>query len=101
MIKVVPTKTLFDCRNKVTQILQVIFRNNDGLDDVLVDFLELQHASEESQINWKKWQSRDFSPEEGRNRLMILKKLIEGRSKKEFPAILQEIRNKVSKKKSG
>jgi len=69
------------------------------LDDVLVEFLERQNARQESNINWKKWSCKEFTPEEARNRLMILKKLIEGRSTKEFSAIVQGIRAKVEKKK--
>lgn len=32
IVKRVPTKNYFDCRNKVVQILQVLFRNNQTLD---------------------------------------------------------------------
>ena len=99
IVRHIATKSIFDCRNKFVQILQMVFRNTEGLDEVLIKFLEKQNVKEESSVNWKKWKPKDFTPEEARNRLMILKKLIEGRSNKEFTVILEEIRNKVNKKK--
>lgn len=97
IMKEVPTKSIFDCRNKFVQMLQVFFRDNHTLDGSLVQFLEKQNPTEEAKINWKQWASQDYTPEEARNRLMIMKKLIEGRSVKPFPVIVQEIRNKVNK----
>jgi hypothetical protein len=32
IVRKIPTKNCFDCRNKIVQILQVLFRNNETLD---------------------------------------------------------------------
>ena len=97
----IPTKSLFDCRNKFIQILQVLFKNSTDLDSLLLDFLEKQNVNEEVKVNWKKWKHPDYSPEEARNRFMIMKKLIEGRSMKSFPTILEEMRARFKKKSGG
>ncbi len=36
MAKEVKTKSAFECRNKVIQVLQVLFRNTKSLDETLV-----------------------------------------------------------------
>ena len=56
--KSVPNKTIFDCRNKLIQIMQVLFRTKNDLDEVLVDSLENQNTAREVNINWKKWKSK-------------------------------------------
>jgi hypothetical protein len=54
---------MFDCRNKIVQILQVLFRNNESLDEGLLKFLVREKPKEESKINWKKWSSEGYTPE--------------------------------------
>jgi len=44
-MKQLPSRSIFDCRNKVVQILQVVFRNNNDLDGILVDYLEAQRVN--------------------------------------------------------
>jgi|JI9StandDraft_2_1071091.scaffolds.fasta_scaffold89102_3 hypothetical protein len=39
IMKEIPTKSIFDCRNKFIQILQVLFRSNNDLDEILLAFL--------------------------------------------------------------
>lgn len=46
IVKEVKTKNMFDCRNKIVQILQVLFRNNESLDESLVAFLRREKATE-------------------------------------------------------
>lgn len=46
ILKELPSKTLYDCRNKFVQILQILFRNNEDLDEILVSFLEKQNVQE-------------------------------------------------------
>lgn len=99
-MKEIPTKSIFDCRNKFIQILQVLFRSNNDLDEILLAFLEEQNVSEETKVNWKKWRDDDYTPEEARNRFMIMKKLIEGRSVKSFSVILHDMRARLSNKKA-
>jgi hypothetical protein len=79
----------------MVQILQILFRNQDTLDVELVAFMQKQKVGEESKLDWKRWQSEDYTSEEGRNRFMILKKLIEGRSHKPFKNIMAEIELKI------
>jgi len=55
IIRKIPTRSHFDCRNKVVQILQVLFRNNESLDEGLIKFLEKEKATEESKLDWRKW----------------------------------------------
>ena len=94
-MKQLPNRSIFDCRNKLVQILQVVFRNNNDLDEILVDYLEAQRVNEEAKINWKTWPHEEFTPEEARNRFMILKKIVEGRSRKTFDIIVKELRAKI------
>lgn len=89
IVRKIPTKTLFDCRNKVVQILQVLFRNNETLDEGLAKFLERERAAEESKLEWKRWKSEQYSAEEAKNRFMIVKKLVEGRTVKPFKQVYQ------------
>ena len=44
IVKEVKTKNMFDCRNKIVQILQVLFRNNESLDESLVAFFEAREG---------------------------------------------------------
>jgi len=79
----------------MVQILQIVFKNQETLDIELVAFLKRQKVVDESKINWKAWHSEDYTNEEGRNRFMILKKLISGRSYKPFKDIMAEIELKI------
>ena len=88
IMREIPTKSIFDCRNKFVQILQILFKNSEDLDSVMLDFLEKQNVTEESKVNWKKWKHKEYSADEARNRFMIMKKLIEGRSMKSFTNVL-------------
>ena len=57
----IPTRSHFDCRNKVVQILQVLFRNNESLDEELIKFLERERATEASKLDWKRWRSESYT----------------------------------------
>ena len=46
VVNVVKTKNVFDCRNKLVQILQVLFRNNQSLDELLSHFLSKQKPTD-------------------------------------------------------
>ena len=88
-MKEVKTKNMFDCRNKIVQILQVLFRNNENLDESLVAFLKREKATEEAKLNWKHWKSKEYTSDEAKNRFMILKKLVEGRTTKPFQKVYE------------
>ena len=55
IVRQVGNKTIFDCRNKMVTILQILFRNNELLDALLVDFLMAENPHEEIKIRWKNW----------------------------------------------
>lgn len=58
ILRLIPTKSIYDCRNKIIQLLQVLFRNEKELDLLVVQFIEKQNPKEELNIQWKNWKNK-------------------------------------------
>ena len=82
------TKTIFDCRNKFVQLLQLeIFSMpaKNMLDREIVDFVCKQKVRNYGDIDWKKWGNKhEISFVEAKNRFMVLKNIVLGRKQKDF-----------------
>jgi hypothetical protein len=59
--------------------------------------LQRERPTEEGKLDWKRWRFEDYTAEEAKNRFMILKKLVEGRTLKPFKQVCQEVILKIEK----
>jgi hypothetical protein len=95
------TRNTLDCRNKIVTFLQIFFHaEGKELDELIVEFFIVHKFQSEHEINWKEWKNKDISSEQAKNRYMIMKKMVEGRSVMPFKEIVLELKNRVDKRKS-
>ncbi len=88
-----------DCRNKTVTLLQIFFHaESKQLDQLIVEFFIQNKYQSEHDINWKDMKNKDISPEEAKNRYMIMKKMVEGRSVMPFKEIVIELKRRLDKK---
>ena len=59
------TRSMFDCRNKIIQLLQVFIRTSVSkeFDREIIAFLSKQAVSQDTQIDWRLWKSKEYTIE--------------------------------------
>jgi hypothetical protein len=95
------TRNTLDCRNKIVTLLQIFFHaEGKELDELIVEFFIVHKFQSEHEINWKEWEGKENSAEQAKNRYMIMKKMVEGRSVMPFKEIVLELKKRVDKRNS-
>lgn len=88
------TRSFIDCKNKFMQILEIVFKRDRADLKEVVQFMIDQGAREEKEVDWRNWRG-EISEQEAKNRFMILKKLVPGKTIKPFATLLAELKAKL------
>ena len=88
-------RSMIDCKNKFTQLLEMVIKTHRFDDLRVVDFLEGEAVSGETEVDWLKWTEEEISGIEAKNRFTVLKKMVPAKGTKSFQELLAELRRRL------